>query len=451
MLTFLALSLFALLVVSALRDSYNRTGLRPPVSSYVSPDFGGAYFDMPAAAAALKELYDGQMVENEVYSENPAFATIAKDTGFVGKYRPIPLEYGVSQGTSSSFSAAQQYQSPVQLAEFNLTRKRKYSIATIDNETMLASSTDKGAFIDGAKVVVDGAIQSSVLAISADMYRSGTGSRGQISGSVSTGVITLANAAQALLFEPNMVLQANATDGGASPRAALGYVISVDTIAGTITVANSMGGAAASPSGWSANDYLLMNGDNNAVISGWQAWLLSSAPSSTDNFYGVNRSAFRWRLAGGYFDGSSMPIKEALVKASQQTAANGGGSVNIAYVNFTSYAALEIDLQNQVQYTKVNGEGDAAEVAFDGIKIMGAKGPITVVPDRNCPAATAMLLTKSKWKLYSLGEAPQILTYEDSNQMLRVTNADACELRVGMYGNLGTPAPGKSCQVALSI
>jgi len=38
-------------------------------------------------------------------------------------------------------------------------------------------------------------------------------------------------------------------------------------------------------------------------------------------------------------------------------------------------------------------------------------GPITVIPDRNCPAKTAFLLQLDTWKLRSLGKVPHVLTY----------------------------------------
>ena len=140
----------------------------------------------------------------------------------------------MSQGRSSVFSTAQANQSAVQIQSFLLTRKSDYSIATIDNQTMLASATDKMAFLEGAKLVIDGAIRSIVLSLASAEFRSGTGSIGKIS-SISTGVITLTSASDVVQFEVNQVLQANATDGG-TPRAALGYVIAVNRSGGTVTV-----------------------------------------------------------------------------------------------------------------------------------------------------------------------------------------------------------------------
>ena len=66
----------------------------------------GAYLDLSAMNAALKELYDGQVVENLVYADNPFMAMVKKNTDFGGKYKPIPIITGVSQGRSSTFSNA---------------------------------------------------------------------------------------------------------------------------------------------------------------------------------------------------------------------------------------------------------------------------------------------------------------------------------------------------------
>jgi hypothetical protein len=92
----------------------------------------GPYLNLTAMNAALKELYDGQVVENLVYSDNPLLAMIGKKTDFGGKYRPVPIITGVSQGRSATFSNAQGNQSPVQIQSFLITRAADYSIATIN-------------------------------------------------------------------------------------------------------------------------------------------------------------------------------------------------------------------------------------------------------------------------------------------------------------------------------
>lgn len=404
----------------------------------------GQYLDLAAMNAALKELYDGQVVENLVYADNPFLAMVKKNTDFGGKYKPIPIITGVSQGRSATFANAQGNQSPVQIESFLLTRNYDYSIATIDNQTMLASRTDKMSFLEGSKVVIDGAIRSITLSLSSSLFRSGTGSLANIS-TITTGVIQLTNIGDVVQFEINQVLQANATDGG-TPRAALGYVVAVNRSLGTVTVAASMGGAAASPAAWAANDFLLVQGDNNLKIKGLAGWLPSTAPTAGDNWFGVDRSVDTVRLAGYYYNGANQSIEEALIDNSS-VLAREGGKPDIFVTNYQSYSALEKSLGSRVMYVDAKSP---ANIAFRGILVNGANSVIKVFPDRNCQVQTGYLLQMDTWCLESLGDAPQILRYGDGLEMLRVYNADAGEVRVGYYAQLRSNAPGWNSQVSLS-
>lgn len=407
----------------------------------------GAYLDLSSMNSALKELYEGQVVENLVYADNPFLAMVPKSTDFGGKYKPIPIITGVSQGRSATFSNAQANQSPMQIESFLLTRATDYSIATIDNQTMMASKTDKMSFLEGSKLVIDGAIRSCTNSLAGALFRSGTGSIGQIS-SISTGVITLTDITSVTQFEMNMVLQADATDGGATPRSALGYVVAIDRTLGTVTVASTgFGGSAATPTSWVANDYLLVQGDLNAKVKGLAAWLPSTAPSSSDLFFGVNRSVDSTRLAGvRWTSGGSQSIEEALVDSSSLVARESG-KPKFCVTNYASYAALEKALGAKIQYITEKGP---AEIAFRGILLNGANTQIEVFPDRSCPQLIAYLLQMDTWKLECLGDAPQILRYGDGLEMLRVYNADAGEVRVGYYAQLRTNAPGWNSYVTLS-
>lgn len=405
------------------------------------------YLNLSSMNAALKELYEGQVVENLVYADNPFLALLPKKTDFGGKYKPIPIITGVSQGRSATFANAQGNQTPVQIESFFLTRVSDYSIATIDNQTMLASQTDKMAFLEGAKLVIDGAIRSATNSLAGALFRSGTGSIGQVL-TISTGLITLTNAQDITQFETNMTLQADATDGGLTPRAALGYIIAVNRGAGTLTVSATQGGSAGTPAGWTTGDFLLVQGDLNAKCIGLPGWLprTKPVPGGGDSFFGVDRSSDVTRLSGVYYDGSAQSIEEALIDGSSLLAREGG-KPSVAITSFASYSALEKSLGAKVQYTDMKGP---ANIAFRGIMINGANSMIKVFPDRSCQGQVAWLLQMDTWCLECLGDAPMILKYGDGLEMLRVSNADAGEVRVGYYAQLRTNAPGWNAQVSLS-
>lgn len=416
--------------------------------------------------AALKELYSGDdYMKDLVYKKNPLLALIPKNespSGMAGKYLPVPLIYGTPQGRSASFSSAQGNQTAPSLASFFVYRVSNYALATITNELMEATKDDAGAFIDEAKLVIDSSIQNISNDLALDLYGSANGVRGQLA-SITSGVITLSDPSTVVNFEVGMTLVTFSISGTTytqSTAAALGYVIAVNRSSGTVTVSDtSVSGSAATPTNWSASfPNIAVQGDvafgaltvqtSFLKVSGLSAWIPASAPGNTDNYWGVNRSADVTRLAGVRFDGSAETIEEALIDGSSLVAREGG-MPDMCFMSFASYAALEKSLGSKVQYVDIKHE--EADIAFQGLRVHAPYGPITVIPDRNCPAQTAFLLQMNTWKLRSLGKCPHILTYGlEGLEGLRVGNADAMEVRIGYYGNLICNAPGWNCRVSLS-
>lgn len=405
--------------------------------------------NMTAANAVLKELYTDQVLQMMVYKDNPALAMIPKNTDFGGKYKPIPIIIGTSQGNSNTFANAQANQSAANLQSFLLTSTSDYAIAQIDNRTMLSAKTDKMAFIQTAKVLVDGAIRAATNRAAFAIFGDGTGTIGQI-GTIASGVITLSNAQQVTQFEINQVLKAGTASGG-TQHAAAGYVIAVNRSSGTVTVSTTLGGTAATPTSWTNTNYITTDGDLNAKMSGFQAWLPSTAPTSSDSFFGVNRSSDVTRLAGVQYSGAATgeTIEETIISASSLVAREGGAP-NKLITNFATYAALEKSLGSKVQYVTESMINNPV-IAFRGIKVSGANTTIDVFPDRSCPGYKGFLLQMDTWALEGLGDVPQILKYGDGLDMLRVYNADSSELRVGSYGNVSCNAPGWNGQITFSV
>lgn len=378
------------------------------------------------------------------------------------KYIPVPLVYGTPQGRSAGFATAQSNQTAPALSSFFVYRVSNYQLVTITNELLEATKDDAGAFVDEAKLNMDTGFRNISNDLALDLYGAAEGLRGQIS-SISTGVITLVDASTVVNFEVGMTLVSYSQSGSTytqSTGAAVGYVIAVNRSTGVVTVSDtSISGSAGTPSSWSTSfPNLAVQGDaafgsltlqtSFLKISGLAAWLPKTAPSGGSNFWGVDRSADVTRLSGVRFDGSSESIEEALIDAASLVAREGG-QPDMCFTNFTSYAALEKALGSKVQYVDV--KHDEADIAFAGIRIHAPYGPITVIPDRNCPSVTAYLLQMDTLKLRSLGKAPHILTYGlEGLEGLRVGNADALEIRIGYYANLICNAPGWNCVVTLS-
>lgn len=296
--------------------------------------------------------------------------------------------------------------------------------------------------MEAATTEIDGAIHSAARSLAIAMYRSGSGSIGQVDASttLSSSVIQLKNIDDVTNFEVGQKLVFSTADGGGSVESGSVTISGVDRDLGTVTVSTTLN---VSVPTIASQDYIFVQGDYDAKLKGLQAWVPNSAPSSSP-FFSVDRTADVTRLGGIRFDGSAMPIEEALVSAASRVAREGG-KPDYCFLNYTKFAELEKALGSKVQYIDVKAN---AEIGFRGIVINGPRGPIKVVPDQNCPSDRAFMLQLDMWKLYSLGKAPKIFD-ADGMKLLRDSNADSVEVRVGYYAQIGCRAPGWNANIKL--
>ena len=392
---------------------------------------------------ALKEHYKPLTVKNMVYKDNPLLALMPKYERFGGENMPVPVQYGIANRRSADFATGQGLNTATELARFVLTRVKDYSFASITGETIKATEGAADAFLKYATLEIDGAIQSLTRSLAVAMYANGSGSLG--TANIKSGTtLEMIKEDQITNIEVGMELNCSGTATGAIRAGTTMVVQTVDRDAGEFTVDNV--GAFVN------GDHIFQRGDaqNNGTakkVSGLEAWLPSTAPVPADPlFFSQNRSKDATRLGGIRFDGSAQPIEEALIGAASRLAREGG-SPSHCFMNFANFANLEKALGSKVVYDKVSS--DDADIGFQSLTLIGPKGPIQIVADQNCTPDVAYLLQMDTWTLNSLGAAPHILDL-DGNRMLREASADAYEVRVGFYGNIGCTAPGYNARVKLA-
>lgn len=391
----------------------------------------------------LKELYTDDMIENEVYKDNPFLALVPKVEDAEGKYIPKPVIYGNPQGRSRTFSQAQSRGevTGVEPASFFVTRVKDYSLATVDNETILASKSDKGAFLKAATTAMDGAIQSATRSLAISMYRPSSGYYARVDAEPNTAsgsfTLTLSNAAEITNFETEMVLNIWSAASGGTQRTSDGseddfVVEGIDRDAGTLTLTGTYSGSGTIAAG----DYIFVKGDRGLSLSGLMDWIPTTAPTATP-FFNVDRSVDVTRLAGIRQDGRGKPIEEALLDLVTRVNREGG-KPDYILMNYEEYNDLIKSLGSKVQYIdlKVN-----AVVGFRGVELQGPKGPVKCLADQNCPAGYAWALQMDTWELLSLGKAVRIID-TDGMKWLRQNSSDGVEIRIGSYSQLCCRAPG---------
>ena len=351
-----------------------------------------------------------------------------------------------------------------------------YQLVTITNLLMEQTKTNAGAFVDAAKLQMDGGFRNITNNIALELFQDGSGTRGTILSATGPStinsltnsyVITLSNAQQIVGFEVGMLLVNFLNTAGTISAVSTNFGMvnaEVDRAAGTITIQSlNSSGTPTSDSSWTtAGQSLGISGDvisgatgvggtsgSYVALSGLAAWIPTTTPAVSDNFWGVNRSADPTRLAGLRFNAQSCTIEEGITSA-LAFGNREGAKFDLGVMDFASYASLVNALGAKVQYVQVNH--DEVEVAFEGITFQSAYGRVTILADRSCPPQTCYLLTMNTWKLRSLGKVPHILTYGmEGLEGPRVGNADALEIRIGYYGNLICSAPGWNMVVQLTL
>jgi len=413
--------------------------------------------DVGTVTEALKEHYKPLRVQNMVYKDNPLLAMMPKYTKFGGENMPIPLLYANPQRRSATFANGQANDSTSALKQFVLTRAKDYSFASITGESIKATERDSDAFLRYATMEIDGALNSLTRSLAIAMYRDGGGARGQISAEPSTGAnmeLTLKNPEDITNFEVGMIVQVweGATSGSQRTRDGSNGDFTIDAIdrdAGTLTFTgeayDSSGTIEASNA--ATDEVIIAKGDRGAMLTGLDGWVPSAAvvTAGIPDLFSVVRTTDVTRLGGNRFDGSALPIEEALIGGAARVAREGG-SPDVCLVDFATFSNLEKALGSKVVYDEAKARD--VDIGFAAISLRGPRGTIKVVPDQNCQPDVAWMLQLDTWSLNTLGEAPMFLDL-DNNRMLRESAADAYEVRLGYYGNVACNAPGYNCRVAL--
>lgn len=400
----------------------------------------------------LKYVYTSKRLQNAVYTKNPAFAMIAKSGGFNGRSLIHAITYKNSNARNPLFAVAQS------LAGINgavgngvststaatddgfnedlnltITRVKNYAMYTIEQEAILASRGDNGAFVSATTQLIDGTLQTLRNDFGKDLYGDGGGALGTVT--VASLVFTVGEAITRI--EKGMALVCAATATGAirgTTSAVPMIVTSVNRSAGSFTVDANTDSCA-------TGDYLWIAGDrptssiatyaSRRKIMGFDGWNPITAPSASESFFGADRSVDVTRLAGQRLDIQSYQPEEGYITGLAMQAREDSEPSHI-FTSFTDEKNLKLALGSRVieEYAQVG------EIGFESIKIRGPNGPVRVFADRNAPVGYARSLQMNTWELKHLGEMINKGAAGDDAGMARETLADRYEGRFAFYGNL---------------
>jgi hypothetical protein len=419
-------------------------------------------------AAALQDYWAPNVCKTVYFKDNPFFSMVKKDPNWGGKSEiRIPLVWAPGGGMSTQFGTAQigAAANYTRINEFKISRHKTHAVGYIDNELIRATRGNMPAFVSATKTQISGIVTNLGRDLEICAFRDGYGVRGRLSSTqtLTATTIVLATPSDAFNFEVGQRHDLTAAVGSTAAAKAYGtstnplIITAVDTDAGTVSVGYALNNAANGIPTVAASDYLVMAGDvgtNSATYyrskpCGISGWCPDAAPTSGDNFYGLDRSVSN-RLYGQRIDCTASPnvgltLTEAVNKGVGKMSSYGGKLTNV-WGSWNTYEDFCNHLGSRVQFVE---REVLPGIGFRGIRIVTPKGDAEFYPSTGCDDNHMFLTDMGTITLFSLDDAVTV-SDEDGFEMVRAYNQDACEVRYKTMGNYGCNNPGGGlCSVRL--
>ena len=392
----------------------------------------------------LKTRYDQKVFHQLFYRKAPFIGQLRKEETFGGNNARISLRYGAPQGGSFQMPIAMANVTSSSDAAFLLTRVRDFQVSGISGEALAAGDGDENTLYNTLRGEMEGSMRNLNRSLQIHAWRNGGGQRGQLNNTTTaTTVGTLLQAADITGFEVQMACDLSVDDGynnggtlaGVRPNGPL-TIVALDRVAGTITFnanINTLTGAGTS-------DYIFRNGDYSLGPAGVQRWIPTVAPVAGDNMFGQDRSVDVVRLAGLRFSGGGGNKEETLLDAAELAGREGAEDL-VCFINNLDRSDIVKSLGSKAEYMPVNStDGD---IGYRALNIEGPDSTIQIFSEVNVPRGKFFLLDMDTWFLKSAKGVPRILD-DDGLKMLRESNNDGYQWRMGGYFNYANEAPGYS-------
>lgn len=373
----------------------------------------------------FKRRYSDRQVTELAMRDHPTWFALAKEGGFTGLEFAYPLTFANPQGVSGTFADAQAGAEVLQGVQPKAQRKKKYGIITLDGEAMAAAKGDRGSFYDFITRHTDGIIEELGDNLAFDLFRAGTGNRGQRA-SISSNTITLTTKQDVRNFKKGMTLIASPNADGSSPRAGSAKVTKVSRAAGTVTVDNAAG-----ITSFANNDFLFRKGDPTTCMEGMETCTPLTAPTPGDSFRTIDRSDDVELLAGSRINDTSTLIEEnfGLVAVDISTV---GKKVRMGALYPTRFWEVARRMSAKVEFQSAGGNAD---YGFETMTIHTPGGSFKVYSDPDCPLDRGRVFHPDAHVYKYLGDEPIHVIRDDGKPSMRSVGSDGIEIRTRSMGN----------------
>ena len=387
----------------------------------------------------MKRTYSDDMSAEIATRDHPSYYELPKEQGLTGEDFRYAVKTGNPQAISGTYTeaatGANGDSGVIKGEQFAAEPTLKYGILKMDRPSILrASLKGRGAFFEWATEQIESTLTEMGARLAFDLFGDGNGIRGRRS-SASGNEITLTAARTADYFKRGMRLGASGNSDGSSPRSGYTFVTRVNRSGNKITVDDI-----SQISAFVDDDYLFAVGEPGTCIEGMALCTPLAAPTSSDDFRGVNRYNDVEALAGSRRDDTAIYPEELLgdlavdVHTMHQTISRG-------VVHPVKFQEIVKRLGAKVEYANPGGNAD---IGFESITIHAAGKAIRLVSDPDCPYTRVRGWDPKAHKIVYLGaKVVHWVRTADGGQYQWSSSADSFEYRSCFYGNYIQPNPAR--------
>lgn len=352
--------------------------------------------------AMLKVFYkDG--VENLMFRNSPVLKKIKKER-VEGKTQNFSAMYGRGGAVGGDFTKARTAAATVSKAvEFAVEPGQLFSVYDMNAKEVQASQTKRGAYMKIAGAKMFAASESFRKTLAAALYGTGYGEIAMATAesfTASTPIdITLPDYA-IMAIDIDSKIDVKASLNAVAPKVTL----TVNSINGN-TVNVTPSGTASSL----ATDYLCISGSNDGTKPllpvGLAAWLPTKRANLGTAFFGVERNIAPDRLAGAFYDATSINEKKSeSVQKLLRRCRRQGSQADLIIMNDEDFLEFSNEISTTNQYftqTSTRSKREA-NVGFDKFSASFSTNYIeNIVDDPYCPKGRFYILDTEYVALWS--------------------------------------------------
>lgn len=277
------------------------------------------------------------------------------------------------------------------------------------------------------------------------------------------GVITLGNAQEASNFTPGDQIVVSANNAATSTDvlvagSGVGYVVSRDLRAATVSVSATPGGAVGAPANWPATGFYFKEGTffpgaPNDFITPLQAYLPQAPATSVLN--NVDRSVDS--ILSGFIPadasltgkGGAARIKRTVNEHREQLGYMGDTSeIDCVYMNPTDWGQVEEEYGAKGMTVPY---GDEAKDGYMSITVNTANGALKLISEPNCPRGRMFGLAQGDIAWHTPSGTVGEFVNQDGGIVRMKANSNDMELRPVSYIAAVMGAPFKHFHISATV